>query len=98
MGVAAVVGALAVNAKVEHDNAKKARRAQDRRAKQAQADAVASDIQARRAEVFAETEGQGQGTVGTIRSGIATEIEEDEDIQIRQGKSTPATPKSSLRI
>lgn len=50
-----------------------------------------SQIQARKAEVFSQTEGAGQGTVGQIRSGLNDVIDEDEDL--RQGKS-----RSSLRI
>lgn len=44
--------------------------------KQAKMDATKSDLQMRRAEVFAETEGEGLGQLGQI----SLAIEEDEDI------------------
>lgn len=87
MGVTAAVIGTAVTAKTASDSARKARKAQDRRSKEAKEDATESEIQARKAEVFAETEGKGQGQLGQIRSGLSAEIDDEEETEIRQGKS-----------
>lgn len=94
--VAAVVVATAYTVDEQKKSAKKAEAAQNRRAEEARQDALAAEIQARESEVFSETEGEGQGTLGEIRSGISTEIDDEEDTQIRQGTSSKSV--SSLSI
>ncbi len=53
------------------------RKAEDR----AKKDAKQAETEARKAEVFAETEGEGQGMVGKVRLGV------DEQVNTRMGSS-----------
>jgi len=55
-------------------------------AKKAQEKMDADAARARRASVFSETEGEGQGTVGEITLDVDDEIDEEEEAQ-RQGLS-----------
>jgi hypothetical protein len=47
--------------------------------REAKRDALEADKQARKAEVFAETEGEGTGQLGQVRLDVDDELEEDED-------------------
>jgi hypothetical protein len=44
----------------------------------ARQDALKAQMQARKAEVFAQTEGAGQGKFGKVRNGISDEIDPDD--------------------
>lgn len=63
---------------------KKAREAEDR----AKADAQKAEARARRSQVFAETEGQGTGQFGQVQLGVSESIDEEEELDVRQGRST----------
>lgn len=54
--------------------------------KKAQKQALQDKIDARKAEVFAETEGDGVGSLGKVSLGIDDEISDDE-LLVKQGKS-----------
>lgn len=56
------------------------RKAQKKAQKQAKADQLEAEKQARKAEVFAETEGQGIGNLGQVSLEVDDDLEEDEDI------------------
>lgn len=67
--------------------ARKSRAAQDKAAKRAEMKANQNEISARKSEVFAETEGEGIGSLGTI----SLEIDDDVDTKVKAsslGKST----------
>lgn len=51
---------------------------QKKAAKSAKRDAIEADRQARKAAVFAETEGQGQGQLGQVDLSLEDELDEDE--------------------
>lgn len=55
-------------------------------AKKAKKDVIRDRNRARKAEVFAETEGQGIGDLGEVQLGIDEEIDEEEEL--RKGKSS----------
>jgi len=74
---------------------KKRKKAQAAAAAQAKKDQEERDAQARKSQVFAETEGKGTGTLGQVRSGISSEIDDEEESEVRQGKSARS---SSLQI
>lgn len=54
--------------------------------KRAKKEALEDRLEARRAEVYAETEGEGVGSLGEVRLGIDDEIDEEEEL--RKGKTT----------
>ena len=54
-------------------------KAQKKAMKKAKRDEAAADKQARKAEVFAETEGEGLGQLGQISLEVDDDLEEDED-------------------
>lgn len=97
MGVATAlaIGATVASSVAQKKAQKKQQRAAEEADRKAREDARKAETQARKAEVFAETEGKGTGTLGQIRSGISTDITEDEDKEIRQGKSRRS---SSLQL
>lgn len=79
--------ATAVVAATTVYTSRKARKAQDKAAKRAELKANKDEIAARKAEVFAETEGEGIGSLGRI----SLEVDEDVEENIRAtklGKST----------
>lgn len=51
---------------------------QKKAAKRAEQDAIEAEKQARKAEVFAETEGKGQGQLGQVDLTLEEEYDEDE--------------------
>ena len=57
---------------------------QKKAAKQAKRDAAEADKQARKAEVFAETEGKGQGQLGQIDLTLEDEIEDEDESKVIQ--------------
>lgn len=60
--------------------AQMAKTAQKKAAKKAAADALEAEKQARKAEIFAETEGEGIGDLGKISLEVDDELDEDEEI------------------
>ncbi len=54
--------------------------------KKAQKQALQDKIDARKAEVFAETEGEGVGSLGKVSLGINDEVDEEKELT-KQGKS-----------
>ena len=60
--------------------AKKTQQANRRDQEQARLDSVEDQKQSRKASVFAETEGKGQGQLGQISLEVDSEIDEDEDL------------------
>ena len=54
-------------------------KAQKKAMKKAKRDEAAADKQARKAEVFAETEGEGLGQLGQISLEVDDDLEEDEE-------------------
>lgn len=94
MGVSAAIAAVGVmNAKQARDDAKRAEEEQRKRAEEARQRAMEDEKRAREAEVYAETEGKGQGALGEIRTGITETVNTEETRRLRQGKSA-----SALRI
>ncbi len=59
---------------------KRNREAQREAEKQAKIDANKAEAQARTAEVFAETEGEGLGNLGQVSLEVDDDLEEDEDV------------------
>lgn len=57
-----------------------ARKAQKKAKNQAEKDALEAEKQSRKASVFADTEGQGQGSLGKVSLEVDSTIDEDEDI------------------
>ena len=57
------------------------RNAQKKAQKQAEKDALEANKQARKAEVFAETEGEGIGNLGKISLEVDDELDTDKDIK-----------------
>lgn len=60
--------------------------ANKRAAKKARKQALQDKIDARKAEVFAETEGQGVGNLGKVTLGIDDEIDPEQELS-KKGKS-----------
>lgn len=60
--------------------------ANKRAGKKARKQALQDKIDARKAEVFAETEGQGVGNLGKVTLGIDEEIDPEKEL-LKQGKS-----------
>ncbi len=60
--------------------AKQARSAQKKAKKDAERDALEADKQARMAEVFAETEGEGIGNLGKISLEVDDDLDEDKKL------------------
>jgi hypothetical protein len=60
--------------------------AQKRAQKKARKQALQDKIDARKAEVFAETEGQGVGNLGKVTLGIDDEIDPEQELS-KKGKS-----------
>ena len=61
-------------------------RSQKKAAKKGREEALADQRAARKAEVFAETEGEGVGGLGKIALAVDKEIDEEEEL-LRVGKS-----------
>ncbi|ASL24414.1 hypothetical protein vBAspPH44_31 [Alteromonas phage vB_AspP-H4/4] len=61
-------------------SSKRQRDAQKAANKQAKIDANEAEAQARTAEVFAETEGEGLGNLGQVSLEVDDDLEEDEDV------------------
>jgi hypothetical protein len=61
-------------------SSKRQRDAQKAASKQAKIDANEAEAQARTAEVFAETEGEGLGNLGQVSLEVDDDLEEDEDV------------------
>lgn len=72
-----VAGAIVVTSVAQQQMAKKA---QKKAARQAEEDALKAEKQARKAEVFAETEGEGIGDMGRISLEVDQDLEEDEEV------------------
>lgn len=70
--VAGAIVVTSVATTVRQQNAQKAA------AKKAEKDALEADAQARKAEVFAETEGEGVGSLGQISLEVDDELDDDE--------------------
>ena len=56
------------------------RKAAKKAEKKAEADALDADKQARKAEAFAETEGEGQGSIANISLEVDDELEQDKKV------------------
>lgn len=56
------------------------RKSQKKAQKKAEEDALEAEKQSRKASVFADTEGQGQGSLGKVSLEVDSTIDEDEDI------------------
>ena len=56
------------------------RKASRKAEKRAAADALEADRQARKAEAFAETEGEGQGSIANISLEVDDELEQDKKV------------------
>lgn len=81
---AAILVSAAVSVGTSIYTANKQEAAQKKAAAKAAADAKKAAAEARRAEVFAETEGEGIGQVGEVSLAIDEEVD-DEEIAQRQG-------------
>lgn len=75
-----VAGAIVVSSVATGVQQHKAQRAQKKAQKKAKEDALESEKQARRAEVFAETEGLGQGNLGKVSLEVDDELDEDAEV------------------
>lgn len=75
-----IAGAVLVSTATSAIMARKQQKAQERAQKKAEEDALEADRQARKAEVFAETEGEGLGQLGQISLEVDDELDEDEEI------------------
>lgn len=56
------------------------KRATEKARKKAEKDALEAEKQARKAEVFAETEGEGVGSLGKISLEVDDDLDEDEEV------------------
>lgn len=56
------------------------KRATEKAQKKAEKDALEAEKQARKAEVFAETEGEGVGSLGKISLEVDDDLDEDEEV------------------
>ena len=72
-----IAGAIVVSSVGTTLQAKKAQREAKR---DAERDALDAEKQARKAEIFAETEGEGIGDLGKISLEVDDELDEDEEI------------------
>lgn len=77
-----IVTAVAASAVFSIGSSMLQAKASKKAAKQAKEDAVEADIQARKSEVFAETEGEGVGSMGQISLEV-----DDEEIQSEVGST-----------
>ena len=72
----AIISTVALQAGTSALQRKASRKAE----KRAKADALEADRQARKAEAFAETEGEGQGSLGVISLEVDDELEQDKKV------------------
>lgn len=72
-----IAGAVVVSSVAISQQQKKA---QAKAQKQAEKDALEAEKQSRKAEVFADTEGQGQGSLGQISLEVDSSVDEDEEV------------------
>lgn len=56
------------------------RKAQEKARRDAEKDALKAEAQARKAEVFADTEGEGIGQLGNVSLEVDDELDEDETV------------------
>ena len=70
-----IAGAIVVTSAATTIQSKKAAK---KAAKQAKEDALEADLQARKSEIFAETEGEGIGNLGQISLEVDQDLEDDE--------------------
>ena len=76
----AILGGAAVVAGTQLYSAKRAKTAQKDAQRKAEKDALEAEKRARKAEVFAETEGEGIGDLGTISLELDDELDEDKEL------------------
>ncbi len=77
--ITALVGVTAVSLYTSGEQ-QNAQRAADKQAKE---DAIDAEMRARKAETFAETEGEGIGSLGKV----SLEIDEDEEVSTKSSSS-----------
>jgi hypothetical protein len=77
-----IISAAVIVAGTSLYSSSKQRSAQRKAQKKATADALEAERQARKAEVFAETEGEGIGQLGQISLDIDDEIDEEEETNV----------------
>ena len=69
-------------------NAKRSRDAQKKAAKDARKDQLQDQANARKAEVFAETEGEGQGALGQVSLEMDDGILDEGELNSKMGRTT----------
>lgn len=74
-----VAAAIGVTAAATLYSSKRQRDAQKEANRQAKIDSYEAESQARKAEVFAETEGKGQGELGQVSLEVDEELDDEEE-------------------
>ena len=75
-----IATAIIATASLQVGTAALQRKASRKAEKRAEADALEADVQARTAEAFAETEGEGQGNLAQISLEVDDELEQDKKV------------------